>query len=248
MTTTKKIAVLSLLTLAACAQSLPQAPPNWEEISKREGTAFKRYNDASLACSRVFFDPVKKANAALNQERDRVAVAAGLDLRGVEDQGAILRRMEAAIARVDSSTSYEQLQAQGAAWDALEKKEKAALAWSDIQLAALDKCEVEAGVRLKAELWAPAPTEASVPSTASPNWHEIADQNHAAVERYYSEVKACNPFPRTEVGGALEALGNPSPGSEAWRQQSQIVARAFDEESKCDIEAAARLKPQLWSS
>ena len=74
--------------------------------------------------------------------------AAGLRLRGAEDQKAIDERFNVALNRLGELTP-EQLHASSTQFDDFERKEEAVSAWTGRQLDALDKCRVNSAVRLK---------------------------------------------------------------------------------------------------
>jgi hypothetical protein len=107
----------------------------------------------------------------------------------------------------------------------------------DKQLNALAKCDVDAAARLKTQLWGNLVEVNSSPAQVPPNWAKISSHNNDALKQHDSEKKACH----RRFADQTKTMDWAAPSFEA----------VFDEEmmrwGRCDIEAAARLKAQLWS-
>jgi hypothetical protein len=111
----------------------------------------------------------------------------------------------------------------------------------------LVKCDVEAAARLKTQLWAPAESEQRT-QRGPPNWYDIDHQEDVAFKQYYKEEKICQHVSISPTAKTIQEGPQPkTAGDEVWKWQSQVLGKALDEWVKCDVEAAVRLKAQLWS-
>ncbi len=112
-------------------------------------------------------------------------------------------------------------------------------------LDALDKCHIEADMRLKSQLWG---NLVEVNSTHTQILSDWKTHNYDAIQRYDSENTVCQQRYMIPVGKEFEQ-GRPKPqkaGDDAFNRQARILIEALDKWAKCSVEAAARLRAQLW--